>query len=297
MSGNLARVCSLLGRAKERVVILSAYVGAATLERLLDAVPESVARVAVFVRWAIEDISGGATDWQVWDVARARSVPLYACPRLHAKVYVSDECALVGSANATASGLGLGVEGSLEVMVPFDAGSPEVARVLTLAEQESTEAAPIGADVTGTGMDDGLPVWMPEVGPEAILDVLEGRRPHNGETQSTCAALRIGEQGDDVALRNAARETTVFRVVMSEFDTRPMPMALSDLRDVLAERLNGTFREVPVERLVPLVRWLARYGTNSHAVTSPGDAVPTLYPGERLASFRFGAKTTERSMR
>ena len=297
MSGDLTRVCSLLGGARERVVILSAYIGAATLERLLDAVPASVARVAVFVRWSIEDISCGATDWRVWDVARARSVPLYACPRLHAKVYVSDERALVGSANATASGLGLGVEGNLEVIVPVDAGSSEVARVLTLAEQEATEAVPIGADVTGTSMDDGLPVWMPEVGPEVILDVLGGRRPHNVETRSTCAALRIGDQGDDVALRNAARKTTIFRVVMREFDTRPIPMGLNDLRDLLAERLNGAFTDVPVEHFVAVIRWLARYGVNTHAATSPGDAVPTLYPGERLASFRFGAKTTERSRR
>lgn len=291
MNDHLARICSLFNGAKERVVILSAYIGAATLERLLDAVPHSVARVAVFVRWAIEDIAVGATDWEVWDVAKARSVPLYACPRLHAKVYVADQYALVGSANATASGVALGGEGNLEVMVPFDAGSPEVARVLTLAEQESTEAPPIGPDVAGAAPGAGSPVWLPEVGPEVVVDVLQGKRPHDDETRSTCAVLRIaGHQVDEIALRNAARKTTVFRVVRSEFDNRPVPMGLNDLHDVLAERLDGTFRDIPVERLVALVRWLARYGANSHAVTSPGDAIPTLYPGGRLASYEFMAE-------
>ena len=294
MNDNLTRVCSLLGRATERVVILSAYIGAATLERLLDAVPEGVTQKAVFVRWAIGDIADGATDWQVWDVAKARAVPLYACPRLHAKVYVSDGCALVGSANATASGLGLGVEQNLEVMVPFDAESPEVAQVLTVAEQESTEAPPIGAEVTGSGAGAGSLVWVPEVDPEVILDVLQGRQSHSRQTRSTCAILGIDQQqGDDITLRDAVRETTVFRVVMREFDTRPMPMTLNDLRNVLAKRLGRTYGTIPAERLVPLVRWLARYGANTHAVTTPGDAVPTLYPGRRLASYQFRRKESE----
>ena len=286
---NLSRVCALINGARERVSVVSAYLGADTLERLLDSVPEAVTQVAVFTRWDIQDITSGATDWKAWDVARARSVSLCACPRLHAKVYVADEQALVGSANATASGLGGGSYGNLELLMPVDASQADVAQVLTLTAQESTEAVPFGADAASRDSSrDDVPIWIPEVSPDRFLQAFRGQKPHTGQTRKICSVLQVPERHqDDTLVRRAVRETTSFRVVSHEFDTRPTPMAVDGLRDLLADKVDFGFGEVPTGRLAPLICWLGYFGTNTHAVTSPGDLTPTLYPGGRLASYEF----------
>ena len=286
----LSRVCALFRGARKSAIIASAYLGANTLERILDSVPQTV-QVTVFTRWGAEDIVSGATDWRAWDVAKARSARLYACPRLHAKIYIADENALVGSANATASGLGVGDRGNLELLVPVRASQVDVARVLDLVAKESTEAVPIGFDATYEGpVGDDIAIWLPEIGPDSFVEIVQGRRPHTPQTRKMCAALRVLErQEDDTLLRKAVRETTLFRIVSHEFDSRPTPMTVDNLRDLLADKVDAGFDKVSTERLTPLVHWLGRYGTNAHAVTAPSDAVPTLYPGGRLASYKLGA--------
>ena len=289
MTDNLSRVCALFSQARKRVIVVSAYLGADTLEQLLDSVPEVVTQVTVVTRWDNRDITSGATDWQAWDVARARSVSLRACPRLHAKVYVADEQALVGSANATASGLGSGGRGNLELLMPVAASLADVAQVLALAAQESTEAVPFGADAAGRdSIKDDVPIWIPEISPDWFLEAFRGQKPHTDQTRKTCSVLRIPERYQDNALlRSAVRDTTLFRVVSHEFDTRPTPMTVEGLRDLLADKVDVGFGEMPTKRLAPLIRWLGHFGSNTHAVTSPGDLTPTLYPGGRLASYEF----------
>lgn len=286
--GYLSRVCELLEGAQERVIVVSAYLGASTLERLLDSVSPGVTR-AVFSRWDMQDIASGATDWQAWDVAKAYAADLYACPNLHAKLYVSDENALVGSANATAAGLGGQGHGNLELLVPVEATQEDVSRVLALAAREARDAVPMGADAAGNDVGDtSVAVWLPEVYPDRLLKALQGQEPHTIETHRTCARLGVPEhhQGDAV-LRRAVGETTVCRIVRHEFDARPTPMTVERLRDLLADKVGPELGVVSADRLAPLVYWLGQFGANTHAVTAPGDTIPTLYPGRRLVSYEF----------
>ena len=287
MTDDLSRVCALFGAARERVIVVSAYLGSRTLDRLLSSVPRAVTRVEVFCRWSVQDIASGATDWRAWDVARAYNANMFACPNLHAKLYVSDERALVGSANATAAGLG--GDGNLELLVPVDAAQEDVARVLALATQDAKEAIPMGADVAGDdGGGEDMAVWLPEVDPNAFLDTVRGRKPHTVETRKTCARLGLSVHGqDEVAVRRAVGDTTLFRIVRREFDTRPTPMTVERLRSLLADKADSSLGEVPAEQLAPLVHWLGHFGTNTHAITSPGEVIPTLYPGGRLVSYEF----------
>ena len=290
MTDNLSRVCALFSRARERVIVVSAYLGADTLEKLLDSVPAVVTQVTVVTRWDIRDITSGATDWRAWDVARASSASLRACPGLHAKVYVADEQALVGSANATASGLGGGGSGNLELLIPVAASQADVAQVLALAVQESTEAVPLGADASNhDSSSSDVPIWIPEISPDRFLKAFRGQSPHTDQTRRTCSVLRIPEHHqDDALLRSAVQNTTLFRVVSHEFDTRPTPMTVDGLRDLLADKVDFGFGEMSTKRLAPLIHWLGHFGTNTHVITSPGDLTPTLYPGGRLASYEFG---------
>lgn len=284
MTDELSRVCALFGQARERVMIVSAYIGGDALEQLLDAVPASVSRRVVAARWDAQDIATGATDWRVWDVVQQHGMQLLACPKLHAKIYVADDRALVGSANATASGMGIGV-GNLELLVPVDTAQPDVSRVLTLVEQGSTEATPFGPDVSsGVASDEKSSVWLPDVSPEAFLAALSGRTSHTDATFRICAALQVAESGDQAEVRDAVQKATSFRVVKHEFDVRLAPMTTEQLRDLLSDRVDARLRGLSYDRLVLLVQWLGRFGANTHWESS-GDTVPALYPGAWLAAF------------
>ena len=284
MTDELSRVRALFGQARERIVIVSAYIGGDALEQLLDAVPASVSRSMVAARWDAQDIATGATDWRAWDVAQQRGIRLLACPRLHAKIYAADDKALVGSANATTIGMGMGV-GNLELLVPVDAAQPDVSRVLTLVEQGSTEATPFGPDVgSSVASDEKLSVWLPDVSPEAFLAALSGRKPHTEATLRVCAALQLAESGDQAGVRDAVRKATAFRVVKHEFDLRVAPMTAEQLRDLLSDKVDARLRDLSRDRLVLLVQWLGRFGANTHWESS-GDTAQALYPGAWLATF------------
>ena len=116
----------------------------------------------------------GASDWRVWDVTAANDVPLFACPRLHAKLYVADDKALIGSANATRPGLGMGAESNLEVLLEVDANAPTIQKAVATVCQESAPASPIGPDVTEVRagiQEDGavVPIWLPKSDPVSFL--------------------------------------------------------------------------------------------------------------------------------
>ena len=272
------------------MIVVSAYLGAGTLETLIDAVPVAVPRTKVFARWDIDDMRSGATDWQVWDVAKRCGVPLFACRRLHAKMYVADDEALVGSANATTSGLALGEEGNLELLIPVRTNQSDVSSVLAATEREAVEAMPIDADVASHGVSDDqiAPFWIPEVGPERFLDALQGRRPHTEETLKTCSWLNLPENArDDADIRRAVREATSSRIVREQIDARPMPMTVLGLRKLLSSKFGSRLDQLQTDRLAFLVEWLGRFGANTHAVASPGDATPTLFPGTRIVSYEI----------
>lgn len=288
MSDGLSRVCALFGRARERVIVVSAYLGVTVLEEVLDSVPKSVPSVAIFARWELQDVASGATDWRAWDVAKDRGVPLYACAELHAKMYVADNEALVGSANATASGLGLGGRGNIELLMPTDTSQPDVSWVLAATRRGSVEATPFGVDAIDYAEPGSVttPIWIPEVNPDVFLDAVLGRVPATEAMRRTAAKLHIsrGSSGVDVALRTAVRATTAFRAVRKEFDTRQVPMTVAELRDLLVRRVDSRCSSLSSEQLALLVQWIGRFGANTHSRT-PDKGLPQLYAGERLASF------------
>ena len=236
----------------------------------------------MFARWGGEDIASGASDWQVWDVATRHQVPFFACPDLHAKVYVADDRALVGSANATPSGLSGGAKGNLELLLEVDASGREVVEIIDQIRVASALAPPLGPDVQPTGRSGQTdsPIWLPRSDPETFLDAMVGRKPHNDETERDREALRLRR---DVRKRSeiasAVREMTAFRLVMQAFQTRMVGMRQADLLALLSEQLGHSLVDLPVDRSSLLARWLGLFGENTHlAPTGPEDD-PVLEPG------------------
>ncbi len=289
MTDSLSRIRRLFNGARNRVVVVSAFVGAKALDELLKAIPEGVEHVAVYVRWDTNDITSGATDWRAWDVASHHAVPFYACPGLHAKMYIADENALVGSANATTPGLGLGGISNLELLIPANADHEDVADVLATVEKRSSIAVPIGADAAeGVGEHLEVPYWLPQIAPELFLDALAGKIPHTEETRATCKALELQEGERSIGkIRLALGQKTAFRVVRQVFSGRLLSMKEEELQRLLSERIDSGFADLSKESIELIVRWLGRFGENTHLSPHEEGSGLVLSPGRVLTSFQM----------
>ena len=290
VTDSISRLSALFQQARTRVFIVSAFLGEAALDWLLGEIPDVVEETRVYARWSPEDIASGATDWRAWDVAKRHNVTLYACPGLHAKMYIADHRALVGSANATAQGLGLGGSGNLELLVDVDVNEPTVSAVLTETVRSSVEARPFGADtLTRDGSDQSgnvLGVWLPGVRPDVFDDAFRRRTSHSAQTRDTMNSLRLAESDGLPALREAVAETTSFRAVRDAFEGRLVPMYMDEILDLLETRVDARLRHVAREKVSLLVRWLGYFGSNTHLGTGPDGMSLALYPGERLTSIK-----------
>ena len=287
----LTRIGSLFENARSRVLIISAYVEATTLDSLLSVSPETVER-AVFASWSVSDIVSGASDWRAWDVAKRHKVPMYACPRLHAKAYVVDDTAIVGSANATRPGLGGGAYSNLELLLQVAAESKEVVELIENVRDVSVLAPPFGADISTTEshdpsrqQDPSALVWMPRSDPEFFLRAMTGKVPHSPESIEDRQSLKLasGKYGRK-EIRQSLREKTIFRVVRDEFECRMLPMRQTELRKLLSGRIARDLGRMLDKDLELLVRWLGRFGENTHQSPHIDGSPSVLGPGELLST-------------
>lgn len=85
---------------------------------LENVVAESNVDTIIVTRWRVADLAAGVSDPEVFETCREYGYTLKIHSRLHAKVYSWDlDDALVGSANVTASGMGLNDSPNAEVLV------------------------------------------------------------------------------------------------------------------------------------------------------------------------------------
>lgn len=114
------RLVEHFAAATQNVLICAPFVKARVLDRLLQAIPSSVP-VRVVTRWLPAEIAVGVSDLEVFDVVAARhGARLDLLDRLHAKIYIADDVALVGSANLTGAALGWSDKPNLELLTTLE---------------------------------------------------------------------------------------------------------------------------------------------------------------------------------
>lgn len=114
------RLVAHLASAVKEVVICAPFIKAGVLSSLLQSVPSHVG-VRIVTRWLPAEIAVGVSDLEVFDIVGARSgARLELLDRLHAKIYIADSVALVGSANLTGPALGWSTRPNLELLVKLD---------------------------------------------------------------------------------------------------------------------------------------------------------------------------------
>ena len=129
-------IARLLSGARERIVIVSAFVRGDALSRILSGVNPDVP-ATVFARWRLSDLVSGASDLSAFDIARKRGAEFRIHSALHAKAFIADNSALVGSANVTLSAFGESENPNAEILVPASADEPRVRSLLKFLSVES----------------------------------------------------------------------------------------------------------------------------------------------------------------
>lgn len=102
-----------LSLASSRVLIASAFSKSDVFEMLCLSTALTGPKVLIS-RWQFNDLVSGASDIDVFDIAKNYGWDFYINQKLHAKVYLIDNDLFTGSSNLTKNGLAGGLPGNIE---------------------------------------------------------------------------------------------------------------------------------------------------------------------------------------
>ena len=116
--------------AEHEVTLIAPFVKIGALQRIVAEIQENV-RLSLYTRWRPDEIAIGVSDIEVWPILCERQLSsMYLCHHLHAKCYVFDSEASVGSANITSRALGWHSAPNLEIQVRVSASNEWVINLL-----------------------------------------------------------------------------------------------------------------------------------------------------------------------
>ena len=122
-----------LKNAENSVQIITAYCKENTLKKLDSVISGEVQNKRLLVRFRLDDILKGSTDFGILDFGLQHGWNVYLRFDLHAKTYIVDnKRGLVGSANATNSGLNIGKAGNMEMATFVDVEPEDVEKINSL---------------------------------------------------------------------------------------------------------------------------------------------------------------------
>lgn len=119
-----------LNKVQGTLQIISAYCKQSALEFVDAKLPMLPIIKRLIVRFRADDILSGATDFSIYRYCKEHGWELYVLFDLHAKTYVFDKKRwIVGSANLTSSGIGLGSNGNKEMAIVVDVADDEYHKI------------------------------------------------------------------------------------------------------------------------------------------------------------------------
>lgn len=124
-----------LTKTSQEAVIISAFVKLDALKFIDKLLPMTVNQKTLLVRFRLEDILSGSTDMDIYEFCQSNNWRVLINFDLHSKVFVFDRSrVIIGSANATSSGLGLKSNQNIESIVKIDATENEIKKIRNLIE-------------------------------------------------------------------------------------------------------------------------------------------------------------------
>ncbi len=122
-----------LKNAENSVQIITAYCKKSTFEKLDSVISNSVNNRRLLVRFRLDDVLKGSTDFDILEYGLQHGWKVFLRFDLHAKTYIVDnKRGLVGSANATNSGLNIGKAGNMEMATFVDVEPDDIEKINSL---------------------------------------------------------------------------------------------------------------------------------------------------------------------
>ena len=119
-----------LHKATDSVQIITAYCKEKTFKHLDSEINREVADKRLLVRFRLDDLLKGSTDFGILQYGLDRGWKVYVRFDLHAKTYIIDnKRGLVGSANVTNSGLNIGKNGNMEMAAFVDIEEKDIEKI------------------------------------------------------------------------------------------------------------------------------------------------------------------------
>lgn len=122
-----------LKNATESVQIITAYCKENAIRQLNRHISDCVAEKRIMLRFRLDDIVKGSTDFSVIDFCRSQGWKVFIRFDLHAKTYIVDgKRGFIGSANATNAGLSLIRYGNMEMGMLTDIDEADMKKIEAL---------------------------------------------------------------------------------------------------------------------------------------------------------------------
>ena len=186
------RLKALMSGAQQTVLLCSPFIKMGVLCTIFSVINQNVA-VRVVTRWRAAEVAAGISDLGVFELVNDRPrTELMLLDDLHAKLFLADDKGLAGSANLTAAALGWSEKSNIELLLPVDRTTPDVARLLrclddarpatyVIRSEIEAEAAALslarldeGQDMSDEAQSASSRAWLPICAtPEKLREIYE----------------------------------------------------------------------------------------------------------------------------
>ena len=290
----LNQIKNELEKCNESFTVISAYCKLKLLQ-YLDSCANGIEK-KIIVRMRKQDIVFGATDLEIVPYCWDNGWEIYFRPDLHAKTYIFDHIrGIVGSANATASGLSLGGNGNYEMAHSFVV-SEEDARNFTklfLGSAKITKEIyeKMKDEIAGSNNDNQTDDWSSEISsmitPNYELlfaeDFPSVFSPEDASAEDLLF-MNYHEVTDRAGMKKAFQRTKCYNWLVDLIKKQDnmelyFGYATQCLHDALLDEPKPYRKDVK-DLLANLLNWITCLGCNEFAIDRPNHSQRIRYIGE-----------------
>ena len=125
-----------LDKAKEQIIILSAFVKIKGINWLVDKISKEKISCTIISKWDHSDIAQGASDLECYEICKQNGWQFKVLKNLHAKIMLIDKKELfIGSPNLTAKGMSLTPVPNKEMGVKLEANQNDIRIINNLVDE------------------------------------------------------------------------------------------------------------------------------------------------------------------
>jgi len=134
------RLINLIKNAS-KITIIAPFIKREVLKVLLQHISnDHQVSLKIYTRWHAHEVAKGISDTDILDLVKKYDGYIFLHPLLHAKAYITDQGALVGSANTSFQGLGWKSRSALELLIPINNDEPHLKALVEELEKTSSQA-------------------------------------------------------------------------------------------------------------------------------------------------------------